>query len=499
MSAVAVHHVVTGRADAPVVVLSNSLGSTHAMWDAQADALGRALPRRPLRHPRPRRLPGPAGPLRHRRPRRRRGRPARHPGRRAGALRRPLARRHDRHAARRPQPRARRPARGAVHRRPARPPSARGHDRAATVRAQRHRRRGGGRRRAVVHAGLPRRAIPTSRPTLRGDGRRHPGRGLRRAAARPSPTMDLRDDLPPITAPTLAIAGADDPATPPPHLEEIADGVPGRPAARRTRRRAPRQRRAAGRPSPRRSSPTYRSISHESRQGRRRAPPTPSPTSRRGASLAVGGFGLVGIPWFLIEALLDQGADDLTVVSNNCGVDGAGLGLLLEAAADHPRDRVLRRREQGVRPAVPRRRADRRADPAGHARRAAARRRRRHRRVLHPDRRRHDGRRGRPALALPPRRHRRAGLAAQGGPHLPRHARWCSRSRSSPTSRWCARPWSDRAGNCVFHAVGPQLQPARRDGRPADDRRGRERSSRSASSDPTRSTCPASSSSASSR
>ena len=49
-----------------------------------------------------------------------------------------------------------------------------------------------------------------------------------------------------------------------------------------------------------------------------------------GSSLAVGGFGLAGIPWFLIEALLDQGADDLTVVSNNCGVDGAGLGLLLE-------------------------------------------------------------------------------------------------------------------------------------------------------------------------
>ncbi|QIK76107.1 CoA transferase subunit A [Nocardioides piscis] len=51
---------------------------------------------------------------------------------------------------------------------------------------------------------------------------------------------------------------------------------------------------------------------------------------RSGSSLAVGGFGLVGIPWFLIAALLEQGADDLTVVSNNCGVDGAGLGLLLE-------------------------------------------------------------------------------------------------------------------------------------------------------------------------
>ncbi|MFW0795765.1 CoA transferase subunit A [Gordonia sp. CPCC 205515] len=50
-----------------------------------------------------------------------------------------------------------------------------------------------------------------------------------------------------------------------------------------------------------------------------------------GASLAVGGFGLAGIPWFLIEALLEQGAGGLTIVSNNCGVDGAGLGLLLEA------------------------------------------------------------------------------------------------------------------------------------------------------------------------
>lgn len=50
-----------------------------------------------------------------------------------------------------------------------------------------------------------------------------------------------------------------------------------------------------------------------------------------GSSLAVGGFGLAGIPWFLIEALLHQGATDLTIVSNNCGVDGAGLGLLLES------------------------------------------------------------------------------------------------------------------------------------------------------------------------
>ncbi len=50
-----------------------------------------------------------------------------------------------------------------------------------------------------------------------------------------------------------------------------------------------------------------------------------------GASLAVGGFGLCGIPQALIEALLDAGVDDLRTVSNNCGVDGWGLGSLLRA------------------------------------------------------------------------------------------------------------------------------------------------------------------------
>ncbi|MFJ2202273.1 CoA transferase subunit A [Streptomyces violaceusniger] len=50
-----------------------------------------------------------------------------------------------------------------------------------------------------------------------------------------------------------------------------------------------------------------------------------------GASLAVGGFGLCGIPAVLIQALLEQGAAELSVVSNNCGVDGWGLGVLLEA------------------------------------------------------------------------------------------------------------------------------------------------------------------------
>ncbi|MGW0560618.1 CoA transferase subunit A [Streptomyces sp. NPDC003016] len=48
-----------------------------------------------------------------------------------------------------------------------------------------------------------------------------------------------------------------------------------------------------------------------------------------GASLAVGGFGLSGVPEVLIRALYEQGAGGLEVVSNNCGVDGRGLGVLL--------------------------------------------------------------------------------------------------------------------------------------------------------------------------
>lgn len=50
-----------------------------------------------------------------------------------------------------------------------------------------------------------------------------------------------------------------------------------------------------------------------------------------GASLAVGGFGLCGIPSTLIAALYDQGTGALRVVSNNCGTDDHGLGILLGA------------------------------------------------------------------------------------------------------------------------------------------------------------------------
>ncbi|WP_368901750.1 CoA transferase subunit A [Oceanobacillus oncorhynchi] len=49
-----------------------------------------------------------------------------------------------------------------------------------------------------------------------------------------------------------------------------------------------------------------------------------------GSTIMVGGFGLVGIPENLILALVDSGVKHLTVISNNCGVDDWGLGLLLK-------------------------------------------------------------------------------------------------------------------------------------------------------------------------
>ena len=49
-----------------------------------------------------------------------------------------------------------------------------------------------------------------------------------------------------------------------------------------------------------------------------------------GATLMVGGFGLVGIPEKLILGLRDKGVKNLTIISNNCGVDDFGLGILLQ-------------------------------------------------------------------------------------------------------------------------------------------------------------------------
>ncbi|MFF1829201.1 CoA transferase subunit A [Paenarthrobacter sp. NPDC058040] len=50
-----------------------------------------------------------------------------------------------------------------------------------------------------------------------------------------------------------------------------------------------------------------------------------------GQTIAVGGFGLSGIPADLIDAVRESGVRDLTIVSNNMGIDGKGLGVLIEA------------------------------------------------------------------------------------------------------------------------------------------------------------------------
>src|SRR5690242_9353539 len=51
---------------------------------------------------------------------------------------------------------------------------------------------------------------------------------------------------------------------------------------------------------------------------------------RDGMTIMAGGFGLCGIPESLIEGIRDAGVEDLTVISNNAGIDGVGLGVLLD-------------------------------------------------------------------------------------------------------------------------------------------------------------------------
>ena len=119
-----------------------------------------------------------------------------------------------------------------------------------------------------------------------------------------------------------------------------------------------------------------------------------------GATLAVGGFGLCGIPSVLIDALLEQGPTDLEAVSNNCGVDEWGLGrLLIDKRMRRMISSYVGENKEFARQYLSRR-ARGRADPAGHAGRADAGRRLGHPGVLHRDRRRHPGRRGRAAVEV---------------------------------------------------------------------------------------------------
>ena len=129
-----------------------------------------------------------------------------------------------------------------------------------------------------------------------------------------------------------------------------------------------------------------------------------------GATVMIGGFGTAGMPSELIDALIEQGARELTIVNNNAGNGDTGLAALLKAQA-RAQDRLLvsaADRFVRIRRAVSRRRDRARAGAAGQPRRAHPRGRRRHRRVLHADRLRHAAGRGQGNA-----RHRRPQLRAR--------------------------------------------------------------------------------------
>jgi 3-oxoadipate enol-lactonase len=222
MAAVPVHHVVTGPEDAPVVVLSNSLGATHAMWDAQAGPLAEhfRLVRHDMRgHGR---SPVPAGPyavddladdvvalldnLGVER--------AHLVGLSLGAMA------SMRVAARNPE----RVERLVVVSTSARlEPASAWHERAATVRAE-----GTAAVAETVVARWFTAPCLAAHPELRREWvasiAATPAEGYA-SCCEAVAGMDLRADLARISAPTLAIAGADDPATPPTMLEAIAADV----------------------------------------------------------------------------------------------------------------------------------------------------------------------------------------------------------------------------------------------------------------------------------
>lgn len=222
MAAVDVHHVVTGPEGAPVVVLSNSLGSTMSMWDAQAEALAEHF--RVVRYDTRGHggSPVPQGPydiddlvddvvaLLDRLE----VRAASFVGLSLGGMT------GMRLAAREPE----RVDRLVVLCTGAKlEPASAWHDRAATVREHGSE--------AVADAVVQRwftapylESHPDVRAECEATVAATPAEGYA-SCCEVIAEMDLRDDLQTISAATLAIAGADDPATPPPHLEAIASAV----------------------------------------------------------------------------------------------------------------------------------------------------------------------------------------------------------------------------------------------------------------------------------
>ena len=194
-----------------------------------------------------------------------------------------------------------------------------------------------------------------------------------------------------------------------------------------------------------------------------------------GASLSIGGFGLCGIPSVLIAGLLAKGVTDLEAVSNNCGVDDWGLGLLLRekrirrmvasyVGENKEFERQYLRGELEVELVPQGTLAEKlRAGGSGIA-------------AFYTGtgvgtqvadggcRGSYDGDGG--VLKPARRRKRRRWISTAGsGPT-------CSRRRSLPTSAWCAP--GRATGTATWYSVSrAQFQPARRDVRPDHDRRGR--------------------------
>ena len=178
-----------------------------------------------------------------------------------------------------------------------------------------------------------------------------------------------------------------------------------------------------------------------------------------GASIAVGGFGLCGIPSVLIRALYDAGhrraagrVEQLRRRRVGPWRPAAAKRIARTTSSYVGENKEFERQflqgeleveltPQGT--LAERLRAGGAGIPAFYT----------------ADRRRHPGRRGRPAVALRPGRLGRARLAAEGHPGLRRARRTCSRRRSAPTSRWCGRRWGDRHGNLVFHETARNFNP----------------------------------------
>ena len=178
-----------------------------------------------------------------------------------------------------------------------------------------------------------------------------------------------------------------------------------------------------------------------------------------GSTLAVGGFGLCGIPDALIEALAETGATDLEVFSNNCGVDGQGLGILLGARRirrvtasyvgenkEFARQYLAGELEVELTPQgtlAERMRAGGAGIPAFFTPAG----------VGSPVVRR------RAAVALRRRRLRRGRLAAQGDPRLRRASATCWRSPITADYALVHAQLGDTAGNLVFNKTAMNFNP----------------------------------------